>query len=424
VSEFPSLSVLEDLIGRVQRRHLRPLASVRVVCVQHLLETTGSLLESFVRLGCRAADIHVLGKFYSSSPAIEAELKAAGFDIVDWQGGVFPGRFGEAIERNIVGLWGHVYSRAERDDRAVLVLDDGGRCRQYCPDIFRSRPIIGIEQTTSGLNKHANGHWIPTVEVAGSAAKRTLEPPAVTASILKFVIPQLPAERGDGADIGVVGLGTVGEDLARQLARSGYKVNVHDKNSELRNRVPEARWRSSLRELFECSRCILGCTGEDLCADADWVDEIRGEKVLASCSSEDAEFRSLLRRSSRVSSTSWALADVELRSANGSLKILRGGFPANFTGTRNSGPIPLIQVTRALLLAGVVQAAVLAQAGSLPLPERIMLDPLLQSMVASAFLAEQGENFTPEIRKCVRNENWLAGHSTGALTKRTIPFAG
>lgn len=417
MSEFPTLPVLEEVIRQVVRRDRRPLAGIRLVCVQHLLETTGSLLASFVRLGCRPADIHVLGKFYSSSPAIEAELKTAGFDIFEWQDGVCLGRFDDAIEKNIARLWAHVQCQVLRGDRAVLVLDDGGRCRQYCPDAFRSRAIIGIEQTTSGLNKHAEGHWIPTVEVAGSAAKRTLEPPAVTASILEFVIPQLSEARNDSAAIGVAGLGTVGEDLARRLVRNGYKINVHDKNPDLRDSLPGTRWCASLEELFECSRYILGCTGEDLSAGADWVDKIEGHKILASCSSEDVEFRTLLRRIDNNSSAAAALADVELSLPKGRFKILRGGFPANFTGTRNSGPVQLIQVTRALLLAGVVQAAVLGQTGAVSLPQHIMLDPWLQAIVATAFLSEQGGRFTREIRESARNPEWLEARSTGALVE-------
>jgi S-adenosylhomocysteine hydrolase len=377
-------------------------------------------MASFVRLGCQAADIHVLGKFYSSSPSIEEELRTAGFDIIEWQDGVRPGRFDDAIEKNIVRLWEHVQSRASRNDRVLVVLDDGGRCRQYCPGSFRSWPLVGIEQTTSGLNKHANGHWMPTIEVAGSAAKRTLEPPAVTASILNFVIPQFSIARSSSAPIGVVGLGTVGEDLARQLARRGHKVYVYDKNAALCNALPETCWCESMRELFEQSRYILGCTGEDLAASADWIDEIPGDKVLASCSSEDVEFRTWLRRADANCSTSGAFAGIEIRLPRGKLRILRDGFPANFTGTRNSGPIPLIQVTRALLLAGVVQAAVLGRTSSRRLPQHIMLDPTLQALIARVFLSEQGQHFTGETQKYVRDIGWLTSRSTGDRVDESV----
>jgi S-adenosylhomocysteine hydrolase len=409
--------VLEALINHVQQTDRTPLAGLRLVCVQHLLETTGSLLESFVRLGCRPDHIHVLGKFYSTSSAVEADLKAAGFDIVEWQGRVRPGGFPAAIRTNIARLWSRAESQAGGDNSDVLILDDGGRCRQHCPASFRAGCVVGVEQTTSGLKKRHTGQWIRTVEVAGSAAKRSLEPPAVTASVMQYVIRQLRGASA-GSRIGVVGLGTVGEDLARRLAARGFTVNVCDRNAVRHHLVKEAHRCRSLQALFMSSDYILGCTGEDILAGAGWVNAIRGEKILASCSSEDVEFRSLLKRPECMRSSSDPLGPVEIKLSKGSIKILRGGFPANFTGTRNSGPVPLIQVTRGLLLAGVLQAALPRIRMSSQLPRRIMLDPKLQALVAETFLtAPRRRNFSASVCDRVFDRNWLAAHSTGRLVK-------
>lgn len=413
---FPKLPVLEALIHHVQQTDPTPLSGLRVVCVQHLLETTGSLLESFVRLGCRPDHIHVLGKFYSTSSTVEADLKSAGFDVVEWEGPVRPGNFPDAIRRNIVRLWSRAESQALGDDSQVLILDDGGRCRQHCPAAFQAGRVVGVEQTTSGLKKRHSGQWIPTVEVAGSAAKRTLEPPAVTASVMQYVVRQLGGA-GAGSRIGVVGLGTVGEDLARRLAARGFSVNVCDKNAQLRRAVKEAHWCGSLQAVFASSDYILGCTGEDILAGAGWVNAIRGEKMLASCSSEDVEFRSLLKWPECIRSFD-PLRPVEIKLPKGSLKILRGGFPANFTRTRNSGPVPLIQVTRGLLLAGVLQAARLRFRPPSQLPRRIMLDPSLQALIAQTFLtARRRRDFRVAACEGVLDGDWLAAHSTGKLVQ-------
>lgn len=412
---FPKLPVLEALINHVQRTDRAPLAGLRLVCVQHLLETTGSLLESFVRLGCRPDHIHVLGKFYSTSSTVEADLKSAGFDIVEWQGPVRPGNFPAAIRRNIARLWSRAESQAGNDNSDVLILDDGGRCRQHCPSAFRAGRVVGVEQTTSGLKKRHTGQWIPTVEVAGSAAKRTLEPPAVTASVMQYVVRQLKGARA-GSRIGVVGLGTVGEDLARRLAARGFLVNVCDKNTELRHAVKEARWCRSVQALFASSDYILGCTGEDILAGAGWVNAIRGDKILASCSSEDVEFRSLLKRPECARSFFDPLRSVEIKLAKGSMTILRGGFPANFTGTRNSGPVPLIQVTRGLLLAGVLQAARLRLRAPSRLSRRMMLDPQMQGLIAETFLTpRRRRDFPASAYDGVFESKWLTSHSTGRL---------
>jgi S-adenosylhomocysteine hydrolase len=408
---FPKLPLLETLLARFQENKSAPLAGVRMVCVQHLLDTTGSLLESFVRLGCHPANIHVLGKFCSSNPTVAARLKSAGFDVVDWQGQVQPGQFSKTIRHNIPALWSRAESRLKRSDRALLIMDDGGRCRQYCPLHFKFHNVVDVEQTTR-LKRHRNGHWIPTVEVAGSAAKRTLEPSAVTASIMRYVVPKL---RGASphSPIGVVGLGTVGADLANSLRKSGFTVAVYDKNPELRRTVNGAKWCGSLKEIFAASDYILGCTGDDLLLGADWVNSIKGDKVLASCSTEDIEFRSLLALLDRGYYSSGPLRSALIRLPKGSLKILRGGFPANFTGTKNSGPVSMIQVTRALLLAGVIQAAHLSRYAARNLPHRIMLDPQLQAVVARSFLHASRTRLIDPVRQDVLDPNWLSARSTG-----------
>jgi hypothetical protein len=253
---------------------------------------------------------------------------------------------------------------------------------------------------------------VPTVEVAGSAAKRILEPPAVTASIMRFIMPRLELSAGRGV-IGIIGLGTVGQDVARRLLSEGREVSVYDKNPKYRCMLKGAKWCASPQKLFEASDCILGCTGENVFDGADsWIAGLKGNRVLASCSSEDNEFRSLLKRAERLDARD-PMGTVILRLPAGSLRILRAGYPANFTGTKNSGPVALIQVTRALLLAGVCQAAKLFSIPPSDLPRRIMLDPELQAVTGRAFLTPGRKHIFGSDGLSVLDTDWVAAHSTG-----------
>jgi S-adenosylhomocysteine hydrolase len=406
------LPVLEALTAHILTGAELPLANVRIVCVQHLLETTGSLLEAIVRLGCPAKNIHVLGKLYSTSQLVEDRAVDAGYDILKWEGEVLPGRYQSSIRHNIQRLWGRAHSAASKRDRLVLVLDDGGRCRQYYPVWLDRDKVMAVEQTTSGLRPRRTGGWIPTVEVAGSAAKKVLEPPAVTESILKFVVPRIEGQN-KRRPIGVAGLGTVGGDVARRLVKAGYEVYVYDKHPDLRLAVAGAKWCSSMKSLMERSAAIVGCAGEDLLKDADWLDKVRGRKILASCSSEDVEFRSLLSKANAAATSHNPLLDRTVHLLSGELCILRGGFPANFTGTKNSGPVSLIQVTRGLLLAGLVQATTLHSSNGRHLPRRIMLDPALQAVVARSFLTPQRRQLLASVADRAVDPDWLATHSSG-----------
>ncbi len=400
-------TVREDFSGTLRNA----LQGVRIVCVQHLLETTGSLLESFVEMGCLPEDIHILGKFYSTSPLVERRLAAAGFDVLGWHGEVVPGKYQDTIRHNIQHLWQRAELKTTKHNGPILILDDGGRCRQYCPGWLDRDSAIAVEQTTSGLKARRTGNWIPTVEVAGSAAKRVLEPPAVTESILRYVIPRLRIASRE-LTIGIVGIGTVGGDVARRLLRAGKSVFIYDKDPLLRSSVKGAIWCKSLRALVKRCEAIVGCTGEDLFENARWLEDIEGPRLLASCSSEDIEFRSVLKL------VHWdedrkPLSPRTVQFRRGSLQILRGGFPANFTGTKNSGPVSLIQVTRALLLAGVIQAAVLRSSKVLPVPRRIMLDPWMQAKIARAFLTPGRQRLVDVARVDAINPEWLATRSTG-----------
>src|SRR4051794_1700295 len=80
---FPVLPVLEALSERVAPRFLPVFQSTVFVCVQHLLETTGSLFESLIALGARPERIVVLGKLYSTNIAVAERLRQLGIQVLE-----------------------------------------------------------------------------------------------------------------------------------------------------------------------------------------------------------------------------------------------------------------------------------------------------------------------------------------------------
>src|SRR6185436_4248552 len=66
----PTLFAPLPLLDRIASQVPGPQASldgVTLVCVQHLLETSGSLIQTLVSLGLNPSNLHVLGKAYSSN---------------------------------------------------------------------------------------------------------------------------------------------------------------------------------------------------------------------------------------------------------------------------------------------------------------------------------------------------------------------
>ena len=99
---------------------------------------------------------------------------------------------------------------------------------------------------------------------------------------------------------------------------------------------------------------ILGCTGMTSITQAQHRFLKKG-CILASASSSDREFDSVFIRAKNPAFYN-CFQDVD----NGHVTLLNSGFPINFDGKRHSIAPEKIQITRALLTAGILQALDLA----------------------------------------------------------------
>jgi hypothetical protein len=117
---------------------------------------------------------------------------------------------------------------------------------------------------------------------------------------------------------------------------------------------------------------IIGCTGQRSLPDS-LLNDIKPGAVMASASSANIEFNGLISRRTGVFKWPWANdfeEDSDFQRAHndyfidrpdGTIWVLNGGVPVNFTGGVDPIPSVLIQMTRALMLGGAVQAVRLAK---------------------------------------------------------------
>lgn len=400
---FPSLPVLEELRERVSKLTLGKLDDVTFVCVQHLLESTGSLFECLISLGARPENIFVLGKCYSTNSDVLRRLRLLGLRA---EGGTKPKRLGgftRALEGDVVELWGKAMKRASRRGmRSIIVLDDGGHCLAGMPREIRTEfAISGVEQTTRGYRIGPNiPTGFPIIQVARSAAKQFVEPPMVSEAVIRRVTSALSGGP-KGLRCGVIGLGKLGQAVAAHLITLGHNVNVTDLSEALSDSVQGALWCESAQKVVAGSDFVFGCAGRDVFGRPRYGAHgekrsrkrrsskgLSGTKTLASCSTGDIEFLALLKEAANNAGerVSDPFANATLTGANATLTILRGGFPINFDGTPESVPSADIQMTRGLLLAGLVQA-VLARGQRRSGPDRWeKLDPGMQCFVVRTWL--------------------------------------
>jgi S-adenosylhomocysteine hydrolase len=413
---FPNLPVLDELVGRVSSRQPRLLEGFVVVAVQHLLETTGSLFESLFSLGLEPSRTFVTGKIYSTCRQVKDRLYRRGVQVCESRKPQKWGTYAECMRADIEHMWTMAVAAVHgARTRGVIVLDDGGYLISSTPaSALRAIPVRGVEQTSSGILKL--GHPpIPVVEVASSAAKMILEPTLISNAVFKRM-QQCATSR---CRYGVVGMGNIGAAVARGLLDGGAHVTGYDLDPSNVSNVEAVRPAFTLKELISSTDTVYGCTGADVFAGQPWWTALDGENVLASCSSHDQEFGTILRAYGTQHPVDHPLRDVTVKVAGGGqLQIVRGGYPVNFDGSRESVPAGEIQMTRGLLASGVVQAAYGCLKGTTTIWKKEQLSPAMQRIVVGRWLRTR-----PAVRSIYdssipvdrfEDENWIRLRSYGS----------
>jgi S-adenosylhomocysteine hydrolase len=355
---FATVPLLDRFVDLIGVRDVLVLQDVGMVCVQHLLETTGSLFEKMVLLGLNPMNVFVLGKVYSTSRDVENRLRDLGINVFSSSPPALWGGYEIQMQREIQQMWQIASDRLRKANvNKIIVLDDGGCALASVPaHLQREVPMCGVEQTMSGISLQDAGRVpIPVVQVAMSAAKKLIEPPLIQEAIFNRIKTSLRAKHTGSA--GVVGVGSIGQAVLNGLIESGKTVHIYDVDEAAATQASGIVRCASLQELFERCDFIFGCSGKDILREHGWWKNLEGEKLLVSCSSHDREFRSALLSLNQTQTDQNKLTDVSIKTSRGTLIIVRGGFPANFDRSHESVPARDIQLTRALLLAGVLQAS-------------------------------------------------------------------
>ncbi len=420
---FPKLKVLKLLENKFDLVS-NDYQNWYLIGVQHLLSSTGSMIEKLIKCGFMAKNIFLTGKIYSTNNEVESSLKHdLGVKIYPSKLDQKLGFYSNSLKEVIAEMWHDLVSAAELNKRAnIIVLDDGGYCLSSVDKKLLDKfKIYGIEQTTSGINKKKQFNEFPVLNVAESAVKINIEPMIVAESVkirLHNVFQKLNPEK-----IGIVGYGYIGKTVAHDLAIKGYSINVYDKK---KNYIENSsvNYFHALDELYENSDVILGATGEDISKDFDWLEKAKGNKTLLSISSGDIEFQHFLRtydnqlKISDGSDVSDILKDRHVfNDKEFKIEILRGGMVANFTGAKNSGPANLIQITRGLLLGSIYQ--ILNNKENLR-NTILKLDPELQKELLHEWFRDQNEvleYYPQDLVEKFGDIEWIAENSGGELLK-------
>lgn len=384
-----------------------------IISVQHLLRSTGSMFEAIIDYGFEPQNIFLTGKIYSTHIETQNKLKDLGINIVESDYPKELGFYTQSLENDVRKMW-QLLSEKLKPNSNIIILDDGGYTLKNVPnEILKIYFVCGIEQTTSGIRMQSTFGKFPVIHVAASAAKVIIEPPIISEAV-KIQLGQIIQELNP-KKVGVVGFGHIGKAVVNEF-KSVYDILVFDIKNELKDDVIQGvKYCSSLTDLYNQSDVIIGATGQDI-SDLNWLTNSTGDKTLISVSSGDIEFNNLLRscKSYLTEDLKSPLQVLDLKTEQGhSLKILRGGMVANFTGTPDSSPGHIIQVTRGLLFSAILQILqdteqLKSQSGA------VMLDPNFQKEVVQLWFQNQPQrkaDYSEDVLSGFESVEWIEEHS-------------
>ena len=341
-----------------------------LVAIQHLLGTNGTLLELLDNLGLPYEQMYVLGKVYSTNEDVYHELKRRGAyvhrDSMRLGKAQLTIDYKVALRRAANQLVEKALARLAKlqGSKTLLVVDDGGvlvDCvNRRSHDI--TAQIVGVEQTRSGANalRAIPRLTFPVINVAESSAKLQDESPFIAASIVKSItrkMPHLPQGKSlRDCNALVVGYGAVGKNVAIQLKPLVRSIEIYDIVS-----TPGVSVITNLKLALKGKDLIVGCVGSS------WLPNrchelLPAGVVLASGSSSNSEFLGIEinhRQSVNhqlLGNQAIDCAHADYAFANGRGWVLNAGFPVNFSGEVHAVDPVEIELTRVLMLSGILQA--------------------------------------------------------------------
>ncbi|MBP6104765.1 MAG: hypothetical protein KA508_06905 [Gammaproteobacteria bacterium] len=419
--------------------------------IQHILRTNVPLFQHLIDdLGANPQYIFLSGKGYSDNEEAEHLLEntlGIRYFKLNPAYAAMPGKYQEVLRTHLRNNWDLFLKTIKgKDIEKIVVFDEGGHCFETMPESLCFKySMVGIEQTRGGLySPSIEVLPFPLIEVASSALKRSLESPLIIEAViskLKKLLQRKNTHINEETVFGVVGNGAIGSHLTQYLLSSGHHVMAFDENATA---FVGPSWKQKnfyrardIREVIVRASYIFGCTGKDITQGAsEYLHTLARDKVFVSCTSEDKEFKTLLRTisenkdSRQLEDPAFLEKESELRyisESGGVLTVLGRGFPINFDHSGESVPADQIQLTRALMLAAFIQGSTQAQTlsgeGRINTPPRIMVHPFLQQYIARQFHTYQSSNTLLANKwQSFEDLHWIANQSSGQVIEDTTFF--
>lgn len=348
-----------------------PLMKTNVFMVSHFLASHVPLALALKDAGARFESTVMVGSPYGSNERVVQTLREFGFDLR------VPHLEMADYEREVEkGLDAIVKKHRENGD-PIVVLDDGGIVADLLHRKDKYKDVLDafkiVEQTTGGI-LHTEQHAlkVPIITAATSESKaREAEfiGEAVASKVVQGVVRLKKSVAG--AHAVVMGYGKVGREVARQLREGGAHVTVVETSKTRRLQAKEAGFALGEPEakLWEKTDLVIGTTGTQS-VDLEAMKHLKSGATIASSSSKQVELdmQGLKAAASKSDTVEAEVPTLTLptrryRLGNRELTVLGDGWPVNFDGDVEDIRPEDIQLTRAIMFAGALQASRLRPGG-------------------------------------------------------------
>jgi S-adenosylhomocysteine hydrolase len=386
-ARMPVLAEVSRLLGRKDA-----LKGRDSIAVQHLFPSTRWLYEALADNGLEKDKTVVIGKPYSTDQDTYRSMRQTGWNV-SWMSEMTlhtsNGTFDDQGAR-LQQLFKDVDPKTTQ--KRFLLLDEGGKVlhalHKHFPEY--AHLCFGVEHTDRGIQLLEGCELkCPVVNVARSAAKKRYESPMIGESVVASIDGSL-GQLGisiNPKEATILGYGAVGQNVAQSLRRRGYAVHVYDPDPHKMEQAKKDGMIAGTREeVLAHGYLTVGATGRG-CLTVEEYALLPKKAVLANAASgrhelgldaayevdaqvktgdphetftSDGLRRTLVRGTETVIGDAAAIDEQfhrVLRDDNDpevERIALNNGFVVNM---QEDIPPEYIQLTRALILAGTLQAA-------------------------------------------------------------------
>lgn len=360
----------------------------------------------------------ITGKFYSTNDGVRYRLEQLGrqtgrIKVFPDARPKVPGEYSQLAITHAKRFWEFVYLNIQNQEKRgepvkkIITWDDNGHLLFTLPNEIlygKKYELAGIAHTRGGLYPKAiTAMPFPIILLASSALKIFIEPIFIAEAAInriEIVLKSIASQNVNKQKpvIGLIGNGTIGNEILRFLILNQYKVVVYDNNPEafveFKDKVNDGFFRvgNCLEVLYTCD-VVLGCTGTDVSKGFD-INSLTRDLELFSVSSLTVEYETLLNEVAQKGIRTKTPMDnvCFTNSAGFKLTIHQGSTPINFYNSEFSVITKKIEPTFAGAYAAFGQACLNAKK---PLPdgktlihaEQMMLNPYSQRAIVKLCLS-------------------------------------